>query len=545
MNQETPVHSHPKRAWRRLFTIVAVVLPAFVAGISMRTSFADGLVRNLAVLLAQRSATVGNANSTQSEQVLATRRPAQGARTASTVVTTTNTFVTAPNDLPAVRVSGIGTTAPGYVFTAAFRGAAQSRLLILDDQGEVVYFRDMPADVANLPNTDFKRQPNGQLTYFNGAEAAYKVMNSAYEIVDSWSMVGYPTDEHDLQILPNGNALLMSYNPISMDLSAYGGITNAVLVDLVIQEQNPSKSVVFEWSALNHIPITDSYHLITFTVFDPYHGNAFELDMDGNLLLSNRHTSDIVKINRATGGIMWRLGGRSNEFVFVNDGGFSLQHDIRRLPNGHITLFDNGNARVDFQRELTYSRAVEYELDEVNKIITRVWEYRNSPDIYGRFMGNAQRLPNGNTMIGWGGPSSVGTEVTPGGQEALELSIDRTAAGQTYRWFRFPWVGRPSTTPTLALKGGRLYFSWNGATEISAYRVEGAPNQGGEFRRVTTELRTGFETSTTLPVNTDLCVFRVMPIEKGGAETRFSNTVYNLENPACQRNSVVLPMLIN
>jgi len=545
MNLESSVLSHPYRAWRRLFAIVVVALPAMVAGISMRDSYVEGLVGSLAGLPPQRSANVGNVMSIQSEQVLAPRMPPQAARAASVVVTATNNYVTAPDNLPDVGVSGIGTTAPGYLFTTAFRGSAQSHLLILDNQGEVVYFREMPADVANAANTDFKRQPNGQLTYFNGAEAAYKVMNSAYEIVDTWSMVGYPTDEHDLQILPNGNALLMSYNPISMDLSAYGGITNAVLVDLVIQEQNASKSVVFEWSALNNIPITDSYHLITFTVFDPYHGNALELDLDGNLLLSNRHTSDIVKINRATGGIMWRLGGRSNEFVFVNDGGFSLQHDIRRLPNGHITLFDNGNGRVDFQRETYFSRAVEYELDEANKIITRVWEYRNSPDIYGMFMGNAQRLPNGNTMIGWGGPRSVGTEVTPDGQEAIELNFSRTVAGLSYRWFRFPWVGRPATTPTLALKGSRLYFSWNGATEISAYRVEGAPTQGGVFRTITTELRTGFETSTTLPVNTGLCVFRVMPIEKFGAETRFSNSVYNIEDPACQRNSVVLPLLIN
>lgn len=41
--------------------------------------------------------------------------------------------------------------------------------------------------------------------------------------------------------------------------------------------------------------------------------------------------------------MIWILGGRRNQFVFTNDLRFSRQHDIRRLANGNITLFDNGN----------------------------------------------------------------------------------------------------------------------------------------------------------------------------------------------------------
>lgn len=91
---------------------------------------------------------------------------------------------------------------------------------------------------------------------------------------------------------------------------------------------------------------------------------------------------EITKINRQTGEIIWRLGGKNNQFTFINNTtGFSHQHAIRRLPNENITLFDNRNFP-----SLQFSSAVEYELDEQNKNATLLWEYRNTSDIYGGFV---------------------------------------------------------------------------------------------------------------------------------------------------------------
>ena len=152
---------------------------------------------------------------------------------------------------------------------------------------------------------------------------------------------------------------------------------------------------------------------------DYIHGNAIELDYDGNLLISSRHLNEISKISRSTGEFIWRLGGNNNEFTFVNDTiPFHYQHDIRRLENGNITMFDNGNFRAPL-----VSRALEYQLDEVNKVATLVWSYQHTPVVYGAFMGSVQRLKNGNTLIGWGGTSPALTEVTPSGTIALEMTL--------------------------------------------------------------------------------------------------------------------------
>jgi len=76
-----------------------------------------------------------------------------------------------------------------------------------------------------------------------------------------------------------------------------------------------------------------------------------------------KNLDEITKVDHNTGNIIWRLGGKNNQFTFANDNlGFSRQHDIRRFSNGDISLFDNGE-----YHPVQVSSAVEYKLDEVNK----------------------------------------------------------------------------------------------------------------------------------------------------------------------------------
>ncbi|MCH8034952.1 MAG: aryl-sulfate sulfotransferase, partial [Bacteroidetes bacterium] len=134
------------------------------------------------------------------------------------------------------------------------------------------------------------------------------------------------------------------------------------------------------------------------------------------------------------------LGGvksRNNQFQFINDTRtFSHQHDIRRLSNGHVSMYDNGSLLIP-----QYSRALEYELDENNNEATLVWKFSYDPPVYKNFMGNMQRLSNGNTIIGWGGYFSSDrraiSEVGFDGSVALEVSLPDSFTN--YQAFKFPW----------------------------------------------------------------------------------------------------------
>ncbi|MDQ3194251.1 MAG: aryl-sulfate sulfotransferase [Bacteroidota bacterium] len=342
-------------------------------------------------------------------------------------------FVNSPdvNNFPQITVTVSNNPSPGYIFMSNFpftRIPNTPYLIIANNDGTRYFSRQLTSN-----GYAFQKQINGYLTYYSGGDQKFYALDSQYNLIDSfYTGNGYITDGHELQILSNGHALLMSYDPQIVDMSQLvpGGNSKAIVDGLIIQEIDVNKNVVFQWRSWDHIRITDAIHEdLTAAYVDYVHGNAIERDNDGNILICSRHLSEITKINRTTGDIIWRLGGVSNQFTFVNDSiGFSYQHDIRRLPNGNITLYDNGNFRGRF------SRAVEYQLDEINKTATLVWQYRNTPDLYGFAMGSAQRLPGGNTLICWGSANPNITEVTPQGTKALEMTLPQGI--YTYRAFK-------------------------------------------------------------------------------------------------------------
>lgn len=307
-------------------------------------------------------------------------------------------------------------TAPGFIFTTP---NAHNWLLVTDNAGRPVYSK--PTKAVNF------QVWGNQVSYFDNEALKFIVLNNDYEPVDEWDAVGYDTDVHELILLPGGGAMLLVYHefPYDMSLIVPGGSPTATVVSCIIQEINPDKSLAWEWDSANHLPITQTNVSLTANRIDYSHCNALEVDTDGNLLLSHRHLDEVTKIAYPTGAVMWRLGGQGNEFIFTNDNGFALQHDIRRIANGHITLFDNGTSARG------YSRAVEYEIDEGAKVITRTWEYRGA---FAFCCGNFQVLPGNNRFMNWGPAQPTITEVKPDGEIVFAANV-----AFSYRSYKAPW----------------------------------------------------------------------------------------------------------
>jgi hypothetical protein len=321
--------------------------------------------------------------------------------------------------------------------------------LILDRFGDLVYYRPL-GNITNTP--DFKVQPNGMISYFLNTK--FYILDSTFTVKDSVSCKnGYDTDSHEFQILPNGHFLMFGLEYVTMDLSAYAwfkpagthGSTTASVICNVIQEQDSNKNVVFEWHAKDYFSFTDadSTWFSNPDLVDWTHSNAIEPDDDGNILLSSRYFNEITKINRTDSSIMWRMGGVQNQFTFINETvSFYGQHDIRRIANGDITFFDNGY-RVP-AAPFHGCRAVEYQLDEVNKIATLVWKYVYDSTMYTRATGNVQRLPNGNTLVNYGiiSKNNVTFVVVDSlKNKKFELSFDDTMSSyRAYNFQQLPWM---------------------------------------------------------------------------------------------------------
>lgn len=307
-------------------------------------------------------------------------------------------------------------------------------LIITDASGVPIYYRMDEESIFN-----FKVQPNGLIS-FTELDGSYKnmIMDSSHRIIDYYQMGnGYPqTDAHDFQALENGHVFVLGsdWQLYAMDTVVPGGDPNAMVCGFIVQEQDADKNVIFQWRSWDHFLITDAGPQIDLTsnFVDYVHGNAVEAESDTSILISSRSLHEITKIHRNTGEIIWRFGGKKNQFDFQNDTlGFTMQHDCRKLQNGNITLFDNGTMHPEPQ----FSSALEYELDEENFEATLIRRLRNDPDIYGSAMGSAQWINDSAVVIGWGNGNPGLSEITPEGEVNMEIEFQ----GVSYRAFCSPW----------------------------------------------------------------------------------------------------------
>jgi len=418
----------------------------------------------------------------------------------SSVVPDFNSNDALPDDFPEFIITQNGETAPGYV-TGSVQSTVEgvgSYFLIMDNAGQPVFYSKTQSLGGLLCNGLFAYR-----TEIEGLTKKYTwfVQGADFNDVDSFQMGnGYLADNHDFQLLPNGHALMLCYDTQLIDMSKIieGGHPAAEIEGAVIQELDVYKNVIFQWRSWDHIPIVDSYQDITKKRFGYIHVNSVEFDeTDGNIILSCRETSEVIKISRATGEVMWRMGGKHNEFTFVNEHEenapryFKLQHDVRRHANGNLTLFDNGLDKKDKSRD--YSRGVAYALDEENKTATLVWEFRHDPDIGALTGGNVTVLPNGNTIVRWGGAAKEGeapamTEVDPNGQLVYEIRPARE--GVTGGFNRMVWPLEDLTTTVThyeLMEGNRYVFNDDADVTGVTLKVNSFEGEGYNEAHVTRE----------------------------------------------------------
>ena len=341
---------------------------------------------------------------------------------------------------------------------------------------------------------DLKKNGNF-ITYFHkdpdendGEDQSYWIVaDQNMNETDTLKAVSGTTDYHDIRLLENGNYILQSYIDTYIDMSELveGGNSNAFVKGILnIEEYDQNHNLIFSWYAFDFLDIAE-YSNVNFTnnEFTWMHGNSIEVDYDNNIILSNRRSSEIIKIHRETGEVIWILGGPLNEFEIINDSfnGISKQHDVRRLDNGNILIFDNGNTHNE-----PVSRVVEYQIDEENKTAELVWEYQSPYNYVSVSMGSSQRLPNQNTLICWGNTLSDNgamiTEVNYDKEIVLEIVYDSGYNSYKVRkdfWnFNIPMlVGDPNLDETVNVLDiiylVNYIFNYNGEKNIfDLYKID-------------------------------------------------------------------------
>ena len=322
----------------------------------------------------------------------------------------------------------------------------------------------------NVSARNFRRYPDGRFSFSErGADGVERtvILDAALNRIDTVTLVDpllpEHTGGHDFLITDDGTYLQMSYYPAERDLSGFDcrdedGATRPCSTtepadDSIIQEVAPDGSEVWRWNSWDHVKIADC----TIHRFpnDYAHLNSLH-ELDGDIVAGLRGCAQVLRIERATGAVVWQIGGTepmradrpapstgAARYLPVEGdplGEFCGQHHVTATPAGSLLMFDNGNHCLGPRKDLPpVTRIVEYDISS-GTAARFVREYRLSEeDGVAASGGGVTALASGNWLITWGsnGPSIAVSEVDTAGNEVFRMSMSRDGrdygTGRVYR----------------------------------------------------------------------------------------------------------------
>ena len=359
----------------------------------------------------------------------------------------------------------------------------QQGALALDDRGRTVWFKRAP---EGGPITDVRAQRyRGEpvITWWQGAATKTGIGTGEGVIVDrSYRKVatvragnGERMDLHEFLLTPRGTALLVIYSRTRRDLTAIGGLKDAQVTQGIVQEIDvETGEVLFEWRSIDDVDPSESHEEVPTKPeesYDYFHINSVDETEEGDFLVSARHTNTVYLVDRETAKVRWRLGGEKSTFEMGPGTVFGIQHDARELSDGTIQIFDNAS-EAEGNADQKASSVKRIRLDLRRKRATLVQKMRQPDGMWAQSQGNAQALPGGGVMAGWG---STGAFSLLDGRGRVLFDAHLPADYDTYRAFLKEWTGRPPTRPAIAVRRREqqvtVAASWNGATEVRAWQV--------------------------------------------------------------------------
>jgi hypothetical protein len=326
---------------------------------------------------------------------------------------------------------------------------------IVDGTGRVVWFQAVP---VGQEAADFRAQTlygKPVLTWWQGtglgapeADGVDYIYDEHYKkIGEIRAKNGYSTDGHEFRITARNTALILSYHTIRADLRALGGAADQAVSEGVVQEIDiRTGKLLFQWNSTAHVPYSESKVALPAsadTPWDYFHVNAVRPDTDGDLLVDARNTWTTYKVDRRTGKIIWRLGGKRSTFRLTAADGqsldaagsiFAFQHDPEPVGPDTYTVFDN-EAAVGGPL-LDHSRVVTIRLNRRTKTATLVKSLDQPEGLVAASQGNAQTTRSGDVFVGWGALPYISAFGRDGG---LKFDARFPTGVNTYRAYLLPW----------------------------------------------------------------------------------------------------------
>jgi arylsulfate sulfotransferase len=329
-----------------------------------------------------------------------------------------------------------------------------SALAIIDEQGRLLKSKVFPTDVYCLrrwgsgPNVRYTYMRNDLTAYhipvINQSAGYFVIADSNLNRIRKVRMLPYKDittekreglDLHDFIYFSDDHYLILIYYEKEVTNIPRNVVPSgkADVVACVLQEIDHNK-VIWQWDATDYPELYGlSHHDNDFASGKPcdyMHVNSMIIDpRDSSLIVSYRNANQILKIDRKTGNIVWRLGGDNSDYKLDTNQVFLLQHDVTLVDsNQTYLLFDNGG-----EKKRPYSRILEMRLDEANKKVTSFKAF-NIPEPFSKLMGCVQK--HGDNYFICGGTGSYLLEINyKTGKKIFELLTNQKWCYRAYKYY--------------------------------------------------------------------------------------------------------------
>jgi hypothetical protein len=317
-----------------------------------------------------------------------------------------------PADLAAVTMTVEGNLTAPYVMLELNRTGGFNGYVAVNGEGKPVWY--------------FRTQ--------GGAGSFTRRSSGSFVFLDSKAgLVEVTAEQETLHILPQEQApgrhihhdvTTTPLNTILFIADEWKLWNDSLVNGAALWEWNPeSGTTVKRWSSFDHLnPDLDRGERSS--AADWLHPNSLSFGPRGNILVSMHFLNQIISIASDYQSVEWRLGG-IRATIPVTDP-FSGQHTAQEIKPGRVLMFDNGYERTAEK----YSRVLELEIAGTSSRIA--WQWRPAKNNWSRIISSARRMPNGNTLAGFGQPDnpnlgSTGPievfEVTNGGEVLWHLVL--------------------------------------------------------------------------------------------------------------------------
>ena len=409
---------------------------------------------------------------------------------------------------------------PGSAQTVTIKPVGPGGPMIVDTAGRLIWFKQLrlPDVAANLHTGRWRGRPvltwwQGPVTFAAFGLGQGVIADTSYRTLATVRAGnGYLMDLHEFTLSPDGDALFTVYSPVLVHLPGTpAGATTSVL-DAIVQAVDVRTGLVtWEWHALGHIPLAQSYATPANSAsYDAFHINAIQpLDGGRRVLISARDTSAVYEVDRASGRILWTLGGRASSFKLGPGAHFWLQHHATLLPGDRVSIFDD---EAGPPQHAPASRGLILQLDHRRRTATVVRSFRRAADTSAQSEGSVQLQPGGNVFVGFGAQPFF-SEFSATGRLLFDASLPQDDG--SYRVYHDPWKATPATPPTVVATRAdaatvTVHVSWNGATEVARWQVLAGAGASSLQPVGAPAARTGFETAITRSTPAALIAVRAL-----------------------------------